>query len=176
MFNREKNLDDLKTFDLKTDSNSTENTTATGPAKNKTRLIIVLAVILAILACIGISYYAMKKKAPDVEMKNSLQSTMFIPIEEVTVNLRTNDDSHSWLRVKVTLEVHGKNNYDVAVKMMPKIIDVFQTYLKELRKTDLDGSFGIYKMKDEMLMRINTMLYPAQIEGVFFQEIIMQTN
>jgi len=92
------------------------------------------------------------------------------------VNLRNGvENNAAWIRVKVTIEVHGKNNYNAVSQMTPKIIDVFQTYLKELRKNDLDGSFGIYKIKDEMTLRINTILNPAKIDSILFQELIIQT-
>ena len=101
---------------------------------------------------------------------------MFVPIDEITINLRHGiENTPAWLRVKITLEVHGQQNYDIVMQMSPKILDMFQTYLKELRKSDLDGSFGIYKMKDEMAMRINTIIHPAKIENILFQEFLIQT-
>ena len=59
-------------------------------------------------------------------------------------------------------------------KIMPKIIDNFQTYLRELRIDDLKGSAGIYRLREELLMRVNAGAAPIKIKDVLFKEMLIQ--
>ena len=58
--------------------------------------------------------------------------------------------------------------------MMPRVIDAFQTYLRELRPTDLDGSAGLYRLKEELTRRVNVAVAPSQVNAVLFKEIVVQ--
>ena len=49
-----------------------------------------------------------------------------------------------------------------------------QGYLRELRPADLEGSAGLFRLKEELLRRINLSVYPAKVEGVLFKEILVQ--
>lgn len=178
MFEREKNIDDLKSFDIQTDTqnNDSNNDNELSDNEGKGGKIFKL-LLLAMILLIGFGiYHFIYNSQTSVQTKETQDSMMFVPLDEITINLRNGSENNaSWLRVKITLEVNGQANHDAVSKMTPKIIDVLQTYLKELRKNDLDGSFGLYKIKDEMLLRINTILYPNKIEAILFQEIIIQT-
>ena len=57
---------------------------------------------------------------------------------------------------------------------LPRILDAFQVNLRELRPADLEGSSGLFRLKEELLRRINTAVYPARVEGVLFKEILVQ--
>jgi flagellar FliL protein len=57
---------------------------------------------------------------------------------------------------------------------LPRILDAFQIYLRELRPADLEGSAGLFRLKEELLRRINLSVYPAKVEGVLFKEILVQ--
>ena len=57
---------------------------------------------------------------------------------------------------------------------MPRVMDAFQTYLRELRPTDLDGSAGLYRLKEELTRRVNVAIAPSRINAVLFKEIVVQ--
>ena len=57
---------------------------------------------------------------------------------------------------------------------MPRVMDAFQTYLRELRPTDLDGSAGLYRLKEELTRRVNAAIAPSRINAVLFKEIVVQ--
>ena len=54
------------------------------------------------------------------------------------------------------------------------VMDAFQTYLRELRPTDLDGSAGLYRLKEELTRRVNAAIAPNRINAVLFKEIVVQ--
>ena len=55
-----------------------------------------------------------------------------------------------------------------------RVIDQFQTYLRELRVRDLRGSAGIYRLQMELLWRVNQAAAPVEVKDVLFQEILIQ--
>ena len=57
---------------------------------------------------------------------------------------------------------------------MPRITDLFQTYLRELRSSDISGSAGLFRLKEEMLRRVNLAVAPAAVNTVLFREIVIQ--
>jgi flagellar FliL protein len=68
------------------------------------------------------------------------------------------------------------NAADVAAveKVLPRVVDQFQTYLRELRVQDLRGSKGMYRLQMELLSRVNAAAAPTQVKDVLFQEILIQ--
>ena len=58
--------------------------------------------------------------------------------------------------------------------IMPRVMDAFQTYLRELRPSDLDGSAGLYRLKEELTRRVNVAISPARSTRVLFKEIVVQ--
>jgi flagellar protein FliL len=93
----------------------------------------------------------------------------------MTVNL--NDDGAAgdqFLKLTVALEVADEGVMKEIQPRMAKVVDAFQVYLRELRKSDLEGSEGIYRLKEELRRRVNVAIFPAQIDGILFKEILVQ--
>ena len=59
-------------------------------------------------------------------------------------------------------------------KLLPRIIDRFQVYLRELRAEDISGSAGVYRLKEELLGRVNKAIEPAKVSDVLFREMLVQ--
>jgi flagellar FliL protein len=57
---------------------------------------------------------------------------------------------------------------------MPRIVDNFQIYLRELRVDDLRGSGGIYRLREELLARVNAAVAPVKVNDVLFKEMLVQ--
>jgi flagellar FliL protein len=57
---------------------------------------------------------------------------------------------------------------------MPRVTDIFQTYLRELRPADLTGSAGLFRLREELTRRVNVTIAPQQINAVLFKEIVVQ--
>jgi flagellar FliL protein len=100
---------------------------------------------------------------------------VFVDMPEVLVNLSsTGSDRTQYLKVKVVLEVADQALAQQVQPVMPRIMDTFQTYLRELRATDLDGSAGLYRLKEELTRRVNQAIAPAKVNAVLFKEIVVQ--
>lgn len=99
----------------------------------------------------------------------------FVDLPDVLVNLsNTGSDRTQYLKVKIVLELPKADEVDRIQPLMPRIMDAFQTYLRELRPTDLDGSAGLYRLKEELTRRVNLAVAPNHITAVLFKEIVVQ--
>ncbi len=79
-----------------------------------------------------------------------------------------------YLRVKVVLEVKEEKQVEEIKPTMPRVTDIFQTYLRELRPADLSGSAGLFRLKEELTRRVNAAVAPVKVSAVLFKEIVVQ--
>lgn len=98
----------------------------------------------------------------------------FLEIPDMIVNLSSTDNQTRYLRLKIQLELKSEADRAAVELVMPRVIDQFQTYLRELRVKDLKGSSGIYRLQMELLARVNQAAYPVEVQDVLFQEILIQ--
>lgn len=98
----------------------------------------------------------------------------FLKIPDMIVNLSNDDGQPRYLRLSVQLELKNEADKSSVELVMPRVIDQFQTYLRELRVRDLRGSAGIYRLQMELLSRVNAAAYPVEVQDVLFQEILIQ--
>ena len=104
-----------------------------------------------------------------------VKPAIFVDLPEVLVNLsNAGTDRTQYLKVKITLELPEQAVQAQIQPLMPRVMDAFQTYLRELRPTDLDGSAGLYRLKEELTRRVNTAVAPNRITAVLFKEIVVQ--
>lgn len=101
------------------------------------------------------------------------RDVVFYDLPEVTVNLSTTGRA-TYLKVRISLEVADADTVEAIEPFLPRVLDAFQVYLRELRPADLEGSAGLFRLKEELLRRINSAVYPARVDGVLFKEILVQ--
>jgi len=99
---------------------------------------------------------------------------VFYDLPDLTINLASPDKRSQYLRIKVALEVSKRETIDEITPMLPRVMDAFQVYLRELRMTDLEGSAGIYRLKEELRRRVNLAIHPAQVDDILFKELLIQ--
>ena len=98
----------------------------------------------------------------------------FLEIPNMIVNLSAEGGDTRYLRLSVQLELESQGDMMAVEAVMPRVVDQFQTYLRELRVRDLRGSQGIYRLQMELLSRVNAAAYPIEVKDVLFQEILIQ--
>lgn len=150
-------------------------------AKRKLPLKLILIALggLVVFSAIGggaYYFFFAGKKAAAVAAANQVKPPVFMDMPEVLVNLSSagGSDRTQYLKVKVVLELPNKELSAQIEPVMPRLMDTFQTYLRELRPTDLDGSAGLYRLKEELTRRVNAAIAPARINAVLFKEIVIQ--
>lgn len=98
----------------------------------------------------------------------------FLAVNPMIVNLNSDDGNPRYLRLTVQLELEDPSEKADVQSALPRVVDQFQTYLRELRVQDLRGSAGIYRLQMELLWRVNQAVSPIKIKDVLFQEILIQ--
>lgn len=107
--------------------------------------------------------------------KEVVKPATFVDLPDVLVNLSSaGSDRTQYLKVKVVLELPDPELVPKIQPLMPRVMDAFQTYLRELRPTDLDGSAGLYRLKEELTRRVNAAVAPNKVTAVLFKEIVVQ--
>jgi len=115
-----------------------------------------------------------KKKDDSHGESVSYKDAYFLEIPNMIVNLSSEDGSTRYLRLSVQLELKTEEDKAIVAAVLPRVVDQFQTYLRELRVRDLRGSQGIYRLQMELLARVNAAAYPIEVQDVLFQEILIQ--
>jgi flagellar FliL protein len=93
---------------------------------------------------------------------------------DMVVNIQSPDGSPTYLKLGVSLELKT-NAEEAGIKvLMPRIVDQFQSYLRELRVDDLRGSESVQRLKEELLRRINVAAKPYAVKDVLLKEMIVQ--
>lgn len=98
----------------------------------------------------------------------------YIDLDEMLVTLATKGRKQSFLKLRVSLEIGDPLDEARITTVMPRIVDNFQVFLRELRVEELQGSQGIYRVKEELLSRVNAAAHPAKVKDVLFREILVQ--
>lgn len=123
-----------------------------------------------------------KEGGKEGEKKDSAESesahpadAVFMKIPDLIVNLASSGSGpQRYLRLSVQLELANEEDEKKVEMVLPRVIDQFQTYLRELRVEDLKGSKGIYRLQMELLARVNAAASPVEVKDILFQEILIQ--
>jgi len=123
----------------------------------------------------GYIFFFPKSDHEAAAAKADSKPATFVDLPDVLVNLsNAGTDRTQYLKVKIVLEVSDAKLVEEIKPLMPRVMDAFQTYLRELRPTDLDGSAGLYRLKEELTRRVNAAVAPNRITAVLFKEIVVQ--
>jgi flagellar FliL protein len=163
------------------DNEQTEEGAAAADAapapKSKRKLVIIAAAVLLLLGAGGggwfffFNHHGEEKHAEAPAPK----PPVFVDVPDILVNLAgLPGERVQYLKIKVVLEVKDEPLVEKIKPTMPRLMDIFQTYLRELRATDLAGSAGLFRLKEELTKRVNAVISPGQVNAVLFKEVVVQ--
>ena len=160
---------------------------AGGRKRGSKRLIIVgLAALLLMVGTAAALYFSgiastlLGKGEEKVEKKVEAPpappkvAVFYDDLPDMLVNLNTGTRKSSFLKLHVSLQIEGEEDKAKIKLVQARIIDTFQTYLRELRLEDLKGSAGLYRLREELLMRANAAVAPVKVDDVLFTEMLVQ--
>ncbi len=145
-------------------------------AKKKPPIMLIAGAAAFLLIGAGAAAYFFFFSAPassDTHMAEVHNSFIF-NLPTMTVNLKSEGQGEAFMKLTIALEVADEKMMEEIQPRMAKVVDAFQVYLRELRKSDLEGSAGIYRLKEELRRRVNVAIFPAQIDSILFKEILVQ--
>ena len=124
----------------------------------------------------GGAYWYFGSSGHDKPVEAAVKPAIFVDLPDVLVNLSNTGSTNraQYLKVKIVLELPDPAVVAQIQPLMPRVMDSFQTYLRELRATDLDGSAGLYRLKEELTRRVNAAVSPNRVTAVLFKEIVVQ--
>lgn len=99
---------------------------------------------------------------------------VFYDLPDMLVNLNSSGKRPAFLKIKISIQLAKGEDVPAIEHVLPRIIDNFQVYLRELRLEDLKGSAGMYRLRQELLMRITASAHPVKVKDVLFKEMLVQ--
>lgn len=153
--------------------------------RKKLVLVVVLPLLLAIGALAGVYFAGLGDvvnnmfagdEAP-IEQQGSttpVGAAVFYDLPEMLVDINSQGRKRAFLKLRVSLELSSPSDGRQVEIVMPRIIDNFQVYLRELRLEDLEGAAGIYRLREELLQRVNAAVRPARVNDILFKEMLIQ--
>ncbi len=115
-----------------------------------------------------------KKEAQEPPPKVDAGPGVYVDLPEILVNLETTGKQQRFLKTSISLEVANAQDADALKKVMPRLIDQFQTYLRGLRVDDFRGSSGVYRLRQELLARVAQSSGAVPVNDVLFKELLVQ--
>ncbi|MET3412386.1 flagellar basal body-associated protein FliL [Methylobacterium sp. 1030] len=104
------------------------------------------------------------------------KAVVFVDVREMLLNLSPElpQDKAKYAKVRISLELKDAKVEEEVKPLMPRVEDALQVYMRELRASDITNSMGLFRLREELLRRINIALYPAKVDAVLFKDVIVQ--
>jgi flagellar FliL protein len=161
------------------ENDQTETAAAEGEPlapKNRFKLIVAAVVLFAIVSGGGTWFFFFRHHGEEKHAEAPPpKPPVFVDVPDMLVNLvGAPGERVQYLKVKVVLEVKDEPQLEKIKPALPRVTDLFQTYMRELRPSDLNGSAGMFRLKEELTKRVNTVIAPSHVDAVLFKEMIIQ--
>ena len=154
-----------------------------GLLKSKKVLMIGAPVLVLLLAGGGAGTYFLVLKPHDTDKAKLAKAdetpltppqVAFADVPDILVNIQSTDGAPAYLKLSVSLEMDNDLQKTGMTALMPRLVDQFQAYLRELRLDDLKGSAGVLRLKEELLRRVNVAAAPYKVRDVLLKQMIVQ--
>ena len=146
--------------------------------KSKFKLILIIVGVLVVLGGGAATWFLFFRHGDHdhhAEVAPPPKPPAFVEVPDMMVNLAgAPGERVQYLKLKIVLELKEEKQIEAIKPSMPRVTDIFQTYVRELRSSDLNGSAGIFRLKEELTKRVNAAVAPIQVSAVLFKEVVLQ--
>jgi flagellar protein FliL len=150
------------------------------PAGSKRKLVLMAAPILLAGLVAGLWFsgvlprvLGLRHDAPKAEA-SAPAAPVFVELPEMITNLNSNPHRQSFVKIIARLEVGSPEDVTSVQAALPRLQDLFQTYLREMRPEELRGAAGTYRLREELIARASVAAAPAKVKDVLFTELLIQ--
>lgn len=154
-----------------------EATEAPAP-KGKLKLMLAVVAVLAIAGGGATWFFFMRHNNEEMHAEAAApppKPPTYVEVPDMLVNLiGLPGERVQYLKAKIVLEVKEEKQAEAIKPSLPRVTDIFQTYLRELRPSDLNGSAGLFRLKEDLTRRVNAAVAPNQVSAVLFKEVVIQ--
>lgn len=156
--------------------------TPKGGLNGKKLVLFIILPILLLLGGVAGAYFAglldpllgAKQHQAEDEVAPVETRAVFFDLPQMLVNLNTGSKKNHYLKIAISLELTREEDRVELTNLLPRVVDNFQVYLRELRVEDLRGSAGVQRLREELLMRVNAAVHPIKVRDVLFKEMLIQ--
>ena len=144
--------------------------------KGKLKLIIAAVLVLAIVGGGSTWFFFLRHHGEETHAEAPPpKPSSYVEVPDMLVNLVGSPGERvQYLKLKIVLEVKEEKQVEAIKPTLPRVTDIFQTYLRELRSSDLSGSAGLFRLREELTRRVNAAVSPNQVSAVLFKEVVVQ--
>lgn len=114
------------------------------------------------------------KKEGGVKLAEGPNGEGFVTLPDLIVNIATADSRPAYLKLRLTLQAKDMETAATIEPLLPRILDQYTGFLRELRMEDVAGSAGYSRLQLELLKRVNLAIAPAQVDAVLIEEMLVQ--
>ncbi len=159
------------------------NMPATGSKQGgKKKLMLIAAPVLLLTVLAGLWFTGVlpgllgmgHKPAEEAKTAAERAAPVFVELPEMIANLNAPGRRPSFVKLKARLELSRAQDQAAFAAAQPRVVDLFQTYLREMRPEELRGSAGTYRLREELIARASLAVAPAQVTDVLFSELLVQ--
>ena len=156
---------------------------AEAPAKKsgKAKLILLAVPVVLLLAGAGLWFsgilphvLGMDKHEEHAEDAARPVPPSYVDVPEMVANLNSGSHKPSYVKLVARIEVPKPEDAEKVKAALPRLQDMMQTYLREMRPEELRGSAGTYRLREELLVRANAAVAPAKVSDVLFIQMLVQ--
>jgi flagellar FliL protein len=99
---------------------------------------------------------------------------IYVDLPEFVANLNSTPQRPSYVKLTARLEVLKPEDAERVKAALPRLQDLFLTYMREMRPQELRGSAGTYRLREELIARANLAAAPAHVTDVLFTQMLIQ--
>jgi flagellar protein FliL len=153
------------------------------PAKKagKSKLILIAVPVVLLLVGAGLWFtgilphmLGMDKQEEKVGEAAKPVPPSYLDIPEMIANLNNNMHKVAYVKLSARVEIPKPEDVEKVKAALPRLQDMMQTYLREMRPEELRGSAGTYRLREELLARANVAVAPAKVSDVLFTQLLVQ--
>jgi flagellar FliL protein len=153
------------------------------PKKGKGKLIVMIAVPVVLLLVVaglwfsGILPGMLGMNKPQEHAEESAKPPpppSYVDVPDMIANLNSTNHKPSYVKLTARIEVPKPEDVEKVKAALPRLQDMMQTYLREMRPEELRGSAGTYRLREELLVRANAAVAPAKISDILFTQMLIQ--
>lgn len=152
------------------------------PSRTSGKKKLLLLAIPIILAAIGGGLWFTDLLSALPGMKHGVAGTkvavaaapIYVELPQIVANLNAGPRRSSFVKLQARIEVSKPEDIAAFTAIQPRVMDLFQTYLREMRPEELRGSLGTYRLREQLIARANLAIAPARIVDILFTELLVQ--
>lgn len=149
-----------------------------GAGKKKIILFAALALLLLGGGGAGVYFSGIlggPEEIAETEIQPPPVELVYYKLPETLTNLNGGGgQSNGFLKARVVLELTDKNDIERIERLLPRVVDILQVLLRELRIDDLREPQGLAILRRELLARINEVVQPVEVSRVLFHDLLIQ--